>query len=129
MPRYDLPTLLFMTDADIIDQQVLDRLKQWGGEKLLTQMVRLFLENSPTRMEQIRAGVRAGSVKDAERGSHSLKSSAANIGAVSLQNLAAAMERAAMEEDLAAVEDMLPELERAYGEARTALESLQPDGS
>ena len=42
-----------MTESQVIDLQALARLKEWGGDKLAGQMVRLFLKNSGTRMDQI----------------------------------------------------------------------------
>lgn len=114
-----------MTDQEILDPSALDRLREWGGDKLLGQMIRLFLENSPTRMDQIRSGVGGAGVEEAEKGSHSLKSSAANIGAHKLRELSAEMERAATAGDLQTVTDMLPSLEDAYAKAIAALESVE----
>ena len=64
-------------DPTIINPEALERLEEWGGADLVQQMVRLFLQNSPERLEQIRTvfGGDPGSLP--ERGSHSLKSSAA----------------------------------------------------
>ena len=83
-----------MSESDILDQSALDRLRDWGGEKLLRQMIRLFLENAPARMAQIREGLSEGDVKESEKGAHSLKSSAANVGALRVRDIAANMERA-----------------------------------
>lgn len=113
-----------MTEPASIDPQALDRLREWGGDKLLTQMIRLFLENSLTRMEQIREGTNGADVAQAERGAHSLKSSAANVGAEKVRNLAAEMERLATAEDREALAAILPELETAYAQARAELEVI-----
>jgi two-component system, sensor histidine kinase and response regulator len=113
-----------MTDPEILEQSALDRLKEWGGEKLLGQMIHLFLENAPGRMTQIRAGIN-GDVKESEKGAHSLKSSAANVGAHHLRTIAADMERAAAGGDTAAVVALLPSLESAFSQAITALESVE----
>ena len=75
----------------------LERLKEWGGDKLAAQMVRLFLKNSGVRMDQIRKGVTEEDHDEAERGAHSLKSSAANVGAESLRALATAIESAVVQ--------------------------------
>ena len=108
-------------DGDTIDPQAQARLQEWGGPKLLTQMVRLFLENAPVRLEQVRKGLAEGSLKDAERGVHSLKSSAANVGAVQLSKLAAHMENLAAGGDSAGVAQSLPGLEAAWAAAQTRL--------
>ena len=77
-----------MTDLDavVIDPQAHARLEEWGGAGLVTQMIRLFLENAPTRLDQVRKGLSEGGLAEAERGVHSLKSSAANVGAVVVSN-------------------------------------------
>lgn len=121
-----------MTDSQVIDPQALERLREWGGDKLAAQMVRLFLKNSGTRMDQIRTGVAQEDPDEAERGAHSLKSSAANIGAESLRTLATRVESASLEENVEALKLLLPELESAYAAAMAELESLEremPDES
>ena len=47
-----------MTDSDgvVIDPKAQARLQEWGGAKLVTQMIKLFLENTPTRIDQVRKG-------------------------------------------------------------------------
>lgn len=114
-----------MTDSQIIDPQALDRLREWGGDKLAGQMVRLFLKNSGTRMDQIRAGVDGSDLEEAERGAHSLKSSAANIGAELLRTLATRIESAALEANHDEARSLLPEIESAYADAMQELQKLE----
>ena len=114
-----------MTDSLIIDPQALDRLREWGGDKLAAQMVRLFLKNSGTRMDQIRTGADRGDLEEAERGAHSLKSSAANIGAELLRTLATRMESAALDGDAEGAKELLPELEAAYANAMQELQGIE----
>lgn len=116
-----------MNDSQIIDPQALDRLREWGGDKLAGQMVRLFLKNSGTRMEQIRVGVDDSDLDEAERGAHSLKSSAANIGAEILRTLATRMESAALDGNAEGARALLPDLEAAYSEAVTELERIEKE--
>jgi two-component system sensor histidine kinase/response regulator len=114
-----------MSDSTIIDMQALERLREWGGEKLVGQMVRLFLKNTGTRMDQIRTGVGGEDLDEAEKGAHSLKSSAANIGAESLRTFATRMESAALDSDLDGARTLLPELEAAYAEAMAELTQIE----
>lgn len=113
-----------MSESVVLDPAALERLKEWGGERLLSQMVKLFLENSPTRMDQIRGGIGGGDIEEAEKGAHSLKSSAANVGAEELRAAAAAMERHASDKEEPAVTALLPTLEEAYARACAALEDI-----
>jgi HPt (histidine-containing phosphotransfer) domain-containing protein len=113
-----------MSDQPVVDTEALDRLREWGGDKLLNQMVRLFLENSSGRMDQIRAGVSGSDPAEAERGSHSLKSSAANVGLGDVRRFASEIEAAAQGGDIGAVAELLPGLEEAYAAACAALASI-----
>lgn len=116
-----------MTDPEVIDVQALERLKEWGGDKLAAQMVRLFLKNSGTRMDQIRTGVADEDPAEAERGAHSLKSSAANIGAERLRTLATKVEAASLDQQIDRLQALLPEIEEAYAAAMRELESMEKE--
>ena len=84
-----------MINSHAIDQDAIDRLVEWGGDKLLKQILRLFLDNTPERLQQIENGLaQGGDVDEAHRGAHSLKSSAGNVGAVEVSELAAQLESA-----------------------------------
>ena len=67
-------------DPTIIDPAALKRLEDWGGASLSKEIVRLFLENGPTQVDQIRGAMDGEDLDVPERGAHSLKSSAANVG-------------------------------------------------
>jgi HPt (histidine-containing phosphotransfer) domain-containing protein len=114
-----------MTESPIIDPQALDRLKEWGGDKLAGQMVSLFLKNTGSRMDQIRSGVTDGNLEEAERGAHSLKSSAANIGAEVLRTMATRMESAALDSNIEDARALLPQLESAYAGAMQELAVIE----
>ena len=116
-----------MTDSQIIDPQALERLREWGGDKLAGQMVRLFLKNSGTRMDQIRTGAGSGDLEEAERGAHSLKSSAANIGAELLRTVATRIESAALEGNPSEALSLLPELESSYADAMKELQRIEAE--
>ncbi len=112
-----------MTHSEHVDPQALDRLREWGGDKLVGQMLRLFLENSLARMDQIRAGVAQRDLSEAEKGAHSLKSSAANVGAGKVREVSAVIERLCTDGDMEGFLVQVPLLEEAYANARIALEA------
>lgn len=88
-------------------------------------MVRLFLKNSDARMDQIRTGAREGDPEETEKGAHSLKSSAANIGAETLRTLVTQIESAALNGELDSMLSLLPGVESAYAAAIAELESIE----
>jgi HPt (histidine-containing phosphotransfer) domain-containing protein len=114
-----------MTDPEGIDPNAIARLREWGGDKLVGQMAKLFLANSPARVQQIRAGVEGNDAQEAERGAHSLKSSAANVGGEEVRRIALEMEGAAARGDLEAVRSLMPMLEEAFRRTCTALEAVE----
>jgi HPt (histidine-containing phosphotransfer) domain-containing protein len=101
-------------DPTIIDPTALERLEGWGGTKLSREIVRLFLDHGPSRVDQIREAMEGDDLEVPERGAHSLKSSAANVGAEQLQGVASEIEAAASGGDLQLVRDLIPNLEQAY---------------
>jgi len=111
-------------NPEIINPDALKRLEEWGGGDLVGQMVRLFLQNSPERLEQIRAVLQPDPGDIPERGAHSLKSSAANVGADTVRAIAADMEKAAAENDMGRVRELLPGLEQAYADAVASLQTI-----
>lgn len=114
-----------MTDMDPIDRAALDRLEEWGGDRLLQQMIRLFLENSPERITQIRDGLGAGDASVVERGAHSLKSSAANVGAHEVSRLAQLMEDGVVDSGLDGARPHHEALVEKYERACVALRRFQ----
>lgn len=116
-------------DSTIINPESLSRLEEWGGPKLVKEMIRLFLQNGPARMDQIRTVVENDDLDQPERGSHSLKSSAANIGAEHVRRIADEIEIAASNAELARVRELLPGLEDAFSQATTELKKMAEGSS
>lgn len=113
-----------MTNPSPIDMAAIGRLTEWGGHELPRKMIDIFLSSSTERMQQIRDGLADGIAKTAETGAHSLKSSAANLGAHQVQELARRAEAMAEEEQLEELKTIMPELEEAFAEACEALKLL-----
>jgi HPt (histidine-containing phosphotransfer) domain-containing protein len=111
-------------DSPVIDTRAIERLRKWGGENLPRRMVEIFLEHAPERLQQIRGGLEEGDGRRVETGTHSLKSSAGNVGAVRLQALCQAAEMLAEAGDLSGVQDLFPELEHALEETKEELAKI-----
>jgi two-component system, sensor histidine kinase and response regulator len=112
-----------------IDPEALARLREWGGERLLVQMIRLFVESTPERVRQIEEGLERGEIELVERGSHSLKSSAANLGAERLRELSAEVEDLAHRGDLRGAELLLAPLVEEHRKACEVLGTMGGDTS
>lgn len=66
-----------------------------GDQQLLSELVGIFLDDGPKRLLAIRAALTASNVREVEHVAHSLKGSAAILGATRLQTAALALEDAA----------------------------------
>jgi len=106
----------------ILDVAALER--QTGGDtSLRNEIVRMFLEDCPLRVEAIEASIASGDVAALASSSHMLKGSAAYLKAGTVRECAAELERCARDVRLAdaqaafdrlraAVADLLPELQK-----------------
>jgi len=92
---------------------------------LLKAMVGLFLEHAGERMERISSGLDAGEANEVEHGSHSLKSSAANVGAECVRGLAQEIEDLASRGTLDGVQGLHDRLREAVADAEARLRELQ----
>ena len=105
-------------DAPATDQDALDRLRRFGGDKLLREMITLFLAAMPERIRTAHDAARRGEGEVAERALHSLKSSAAQLGAMRMQRLSERGEHAArsgsFDEVLPIVEELSREQARVH---------------
>jgi HPt (histidine-containing phosphotransfer) domain-containing protein len=101
-----------------LDRDVLARLSAAIGARALAEVVALFLTEAPRRIEQARDPERAILAL------HSLKSSAAMLGARQLEHTALELERAARERRSVDLAARLPELEAAWRALEPLLRAL-----
>jgi HPt (histidine-containing phosphotransfer) domain-containing protein len=80
------------------DPSAFDRLRRLGGEAFLGKMVDLYFEGVSQRMAAGRAGLASGNLDEVQRAVHSLKSSAGNVGARHVAELAEEIEQLAGEQ-------------------------------
>jgi HPt (histidine-containing phosphotransfer) domain-containing protein len=66
-----------------------------GDRRLLCELVGIFVDDGPKRIQAIRAALTASDVRQVEQVAHSLKGSASILGATRLQTAALALEDAA----------------------------------
>ena len=104
------------------DAASLERLKRFGGGKLLGEMISLFLGSAPERIAAARAGLDAGDAKATEMALHSLKSSSAQLGALQMQRLCERGEHQAHAGSLDGVDRIVQDLEEEFPRVRAWLE-------
>jgi signal transduction histidine kinase/HPt (histidine-containing phosphotransfer) domain-containing protein len=111
---------------DSLDLSILEEVKQLPpseGLSMLEELVALFLDSAPKRIQQIRE-----SVEDAPRlafNAHALKSIALHLGAKKLVSIAQQLEQCGHAKDLAKVPGLINDLELAYTRTKAELISYR----
>ncbi len=117
-----------MSETRDLDMVALDRLRKMGGDEFLGELIGLFLEHAPKKIAEAEAGEKAGDMEAVERAVHALKSSAGNIGANALMELAGRIEQLAEEQKGGSIPPLLHELEEAFSRLRVRLEIFRKGG-
>lgn len=104
------------------DDASLDRLRRFGGGKLLAEMITLFLAAVPERLDAARNGLASGDVAAIEMALHSLKSSSAQLGAMRMQRLSERGEKQARAGSLDGIAPIIQDLETEFPRVRQWLE-------
>jgi len=105
------PTLTMTSNEPGTDPEALERLRRFGGAKLLGDMIALFLEAVPQRLAAARRGLTGGDAHAVEHELHALKSSSAQLGALRMHRLSLEGEMLARAGTLDGASEMLDALE------------------
>lgn len=92
---------------------------------LLERVVGLFESESPKCIAQVVDGVAAGDLESIRIGSHTLKSSCANLGAVSLSARCRDIEKAARSGDLATCTELAQDLVAEFDASAQVIRQFQ----
>lgn len=98
---------------DSIDKDVMERLRQMGGDELISGLVGLYLKGTPEKMDVLFQGMKKADFDPIERAAHSLISSAGNLGGKLVSELAKQIEAAALEQNMEEIERLAGELYQA----------------
>lgn len=112
--------------APAFDPSPLDELAEAMGEQggeLVGQLIATFLGEAPALLGSIRAADAAGDAHALRRAAHALKSSSASLGALALSAQCRDLETLATSGKTAAAAPLVTGAEKAFAEARDALEA------
>lgn len=107
------PILAMLPAGDIVFDRQAALTNVEGDVELLQEIVGLFLEEAPRLLEGIRDAITHQERQTLERAAHSLKGSAASLGAVGVVPAAQALENLGREGKFAEAQAALPRLEAA----------------
>jgi HPt (histidine-containing phosphotransfer) domain-containing protein len=108
---------------EVLDQAALDSLLQMvgGDADFVDELVDTFLADVPHQLADLRAAVAAGAAADAVRPAHTLKGTAASIGARSVEGVSRSIEEGARAGNVDGLKAPVEELARALADLEAAL--------
>ncbi len=112
-----------MTDIDINAIEAITSLQRPGKPNLLAKIIALFEQNSPALIEAIEAGVANQDLESIQTASHTLKSSAAYLGATELEDKCKKLEKFARENNFEGCQSTAEGLSECY---QGSIDALQP---
>lgn len=107
------------------DADAIARLRRFGGDALVHEMIDSVLASGPARLDTVRAAVAADDAESARGALHALKSSSGQMGARALQATCERGEALAGAGDVAGVAAMLPDLMREFRAAADWLRGVR----
>ncbi len=116
----------------VVDPAVLEgyqELDPHGAGALAERLVKAYLETAGAVLERMRQAVSRTDLGALREGAHTLKSSAANVGAMRLAKLAARLEQAAREGHTPRACELFPTLAQEHDLACDALLNLLPEAA
>jgi HPt (histidine-containing phosphotransfer) domain-containing protein len=120
-PRPPMPPLLVIDPATIENLRALS--PDDNGE-FLREIIGIFLADTPLRITELTDSQLAGDVPKFTRAAHSIKGSAANLGAVALGAVAQTLESESKEKPLGDLSPLIGTLQAEYARAQGELEKL-----
>lgn len=109
--------------SDPIDRIVLERLRQTLGDSGTRDLIGTFLSEAPKLLASMRSAVEAGDLQGLRLAAHTLKSNAATFGAMSLSEIALALERLSAEPLDRSADDLAARAANEYERVRPVLEA------
>jgi two-component system, sensor histidine kinase and response regulator len=112
------------TEEPVIDHSLLESLRELQGDgkpDILNELIELFLSDVPLQLAELREAAEAGEPHSVERIAHTLKGSAANMGALRMKALLAELEEIGRSGNLGAAPERISRVEEEFGRVRAAL--------
>lgn len=110
-----------------IDPVVVESLRQLtlpGEPDVLIQVLNLFLQEAPKRIQRLEAAWQSGDHVEVHRAAHSLKGSAGNIGARPMFAVCRDLDDQAQSGDLTRSADLVAALAREYARVEAEIQRL-----
>ncbi|HEX8029997.1 MAG TPA: Hpt domain-containing protein [Vicinamibacterales bacterium] len=113
--------------ADVLNPAVLETLRQLtppGEPDVLNEVLTIFLQEVPPRIERLRTSWASGNIQEMQRAAHSLKGSAGNIGAQALHELCRQIDDKGRSGDLSGLPGLIDTLTAEFGKVEGEIHRL-----
>lgn len=114
-----------LTEQKLIDDAAIERLRAFGGAKLVRGMIELFQGAAPARVADAREALDCGDAAALRAALHGLKSSAGQLGAISVYQACVTGEELASRGDLSACVPHVQRIEADLPQACRQLDSIR----
>lgn len=118
-----------MNEPPVIDSAALAALRDLdpaGGDAFLREIIGLFLEDTPRQIAALESSLAGADAPRFIRAAHSIKGSAANMGALRLRASAEQLEHQASVQGLGTVAAPLADTLAVFAQTRAELQKLLP---
>lgn len=112
------------TEVDCVDSNRVAVLLRTGGRDLVDELIRLYFEEMPSRLDRVREAAESGDADTVRTVAHSIKGSSSNLGLPGVAMASADLEEAGRKGDLENTDAVIHSVETAFEDARKALEGL-----
>ena len=116
-----------MTNPDVLDPAVVDSLRQLtppGEPDVLGEVLRLFLDEVPRRVERLKAAWRESNAGELQRAAHSLKGSSGNIGARHMHEICKQLDQRGTAGDFNGARHLIDSLDEEYTRVEAEIHRL-----
>jgi len=114
--------------GQVLDMAVVEELLSLsddGDPELLLDLIRLFLDDGPAKIDALVSGLAERDFEKMERAAHALKGSSGNLGARLLQDTCERLQLSTRKRDLTTSAELAPRAEAQFADVRDALQGLQ----
>ncbi len=114
-----------LEDNPILDPQVLNSLREFAGPKaqtVITKIVRQYFKDSPEKVQAIETAAAAQDAEALRKVAHSLRSSSANLGAITVAQLCKTVENIARSGTTVGTSEAIKQLKTEYARVEVALQ-------
>ena len=95
-----------------------------GDASLLTDLIQMFLEDAPIKLNSIKTGFAKRDMHQVEKAAHSMKGSAGNLGATAVQDLCDQLQNACRLANPEKIAGLVTQLEAPFAQVLRDLRTL-----